>query len=438
MPKLAALASAADNICFASSSARLVYVRGMSPPFSRVLGHRCLHRVVGYLGGVPYRTALVRHSSRVTAHAATECGIPTRTRTRKPESLQHGLQRRSLDAEPGGGSPGPCDDPVRLVERARDKGALGAFERLALLGRTLRHGFRRHPRQREAPTRREDYGALDHILELADISGPRVATEYVERLRGNHIDAAVHAAGKLRDEVVDERLDVVASFPEGWDRHREYVQAIVEILTEELRSDHFGEISIGRRDDAHVGLERLCPAETFEFVLLQHAEELWLHLQGHLADLVEEQRAAVGELEASDPLCGRAGEGAAFVAEQLALEQGRRNGGAVELHERPSAPTAGVVNRAGNQLLSCSGLSEDEDGRVSRRHDLDQLQYVAKTRATPDDRPRADALDVNPRDGIFGMIWRLRRVRHVFVLSPRVLRGGFPGGIFPLAIHSRR
>src|SRR5215471_15834453 len=31
MPKLAALASAADNICFASSSVRLVYARGMSP-----------------------------------------------------------------------------------------------------------------------------------------------------------------------------------------------------------------------------------------------------------------------------------------------------------------------------------------------------------------------------------------------------------------------
>src|SRR6516225_9954724 len=31
MPRLAALASAADNICFASSSVRLAYVRGMSP-----------------------------------------------------------------------------------------------------------------------------------------------------------------------------------------------------------------------------------------------------------------------------------------------------------------------------------------------------------------------------------------------------------------------
>src|SRR5262244_4036379 len=66
MPELAALASAAANICFASSSVRLVYVRGMSPhlnmarsyiappfreaSFPRVLCHGCLRRVVGYLG----------------------------------------------------------------------------------------------------------------------------------------------------------------------------------------------------------------------------------------------------------------------------------------------------------------------------------------------------------------------------------------------------
>jgi len=34
MPKLAALASAADNICFASSRVRLVYVRGKRPHLS--------------------------------------------------------------------------------------------------------------------------------------------------------------------------------------------------------------------------------------------------------------------------------------------------------------------------------------------------------------------------------------------------------------------
>jgi glutamyl-tRNA reductase len=42
----------------------------------------------------------------------------------------------------------------------------------------------------------------------------------------------------------------------------------------------------------------------------------------HLADLVEEQRAAVGGLEEADLLAIGAGERAALVAEQLALEQG--------------------------------------------------------------------------------------------------------------------
>ena len=48
-----------------------------------------------------------------------------------------------------------------------------------------------------------------------------------------------------------------------------------------------------------------------------------------LADLVEEHRAAVGRLEQAGLAPDRAGEGAALVAEQLALEQrlatGRRS-----------------------------------------------------------------------------------------------------------------
>src|SRR5215510_8681318 len=46
MPKLAALASAADNICCASSSVRLVYVRGISPHLNmdRIFKRPCADR----------------------------------------------------------------------------------------------------------------------------------------------------------------------------------------------------------------------------------------------------------------------------------------------------------------------------------------------------------------------------------------------------------
>ena len=62
-------------------------------------------------------------------------------------------------------------------------------------------------------------------------------------------------------------------------------------------------------------------ADAGEAPLLQHAQQRRLQRQRHRGDLVEEQRAAVGLLEAALAAPVGAGEGAALVAEQLALQQ---------------------------------------------------------------------------------------------------------------------
>ena len=62
-------------------------------------------------------------------------------------------------------------------------------------------------------------------------------------------------------------------------------------------------------------------AHALELALLQHAQQLRLQLEGQLADLVEEQRAAVGQLEAPELPRQRAGERPLLVPEQLALDQ---------------------------------------------------------------------------------------------------------------------
>ena len=49
---------------------------------------------------------------------------------------------------------------------------------------------------------------------------------------------------------------------------------------------------------------------------------------------------------------GGAGEGAALVAEQLALDQLARDRRHVDRDERPAAPLAVIVQRAGDQLLA--------------------------------------------------------------------------------------
>ena len=100
-----------------------------------------------------------------------------------------------------------------------------------------------------------------------------------------------------------------------------------------------GQVPVGGGDDAHVDLDRVLAADPLEGLLLQHAQHLRLHLQAHVADLVEEQRAAVGQLELAAAPGERAGERALLVAEQLGLDQLLGDRGAVDLHER--APRAG-------------------------------------------------------------------------------------------------
>ena len=97
------------------------------------------------------------------------------------------------------------------------------------------------------------------------------------------------------------------------------------------------QVAVGGGDDADVGVQHARAAEAHELALLEHAQQLGLHRRRHLADLVEEQHAAVGLLDAARLGGDRAGERAALVAEQLRLEQlvGQRR--AVDGDERPVA-----------------------------------------------------------------------------------------------------
>jgi hypothetical protein len=103
------------------------------------------------------------------------------------------------------------------------------------------------------------------------------------------------------------------------------------------------------------------------------AEQLHLDLFGDLADLVEEQRAAVGQLEPAGSRRHGAGEGPALVAEELAFDQTGRDRGAVDLDERGGAARRAEVQRAGDELLAGAALAGDEDGRGAGGDGADDL-----------------------------------------------------------------
>src|SRR5206468_5742597 len=89
--------------------------------------------------------------------------------------------------------------------------------------------------------------------------------------------------------------------------------------------------------------------------------KLGLQLERNVADLVEEESAAVGELEAADFLVDGPGEGAALVTEELGFKQAGRNGGAIDFDKSTIAARAEIVDGAGEKLLAGAGFAEEED-----------------------------------------------------------------------------
>jgi hypothetical protein len=72
-------------------------------------------------------------------------------------------------------------------------------------------------------------------------------------------------------------------------------------------------------------------------MLLQDAQEFGLRGEAHLADLVEEQHPACGQLDLTGLRLIRAGEGAALVPEELGFQQLLGERGAVQGDKRPLA-----------------------------------------------------------------------------------------------------
>jgi hypothetical protein len=128
-----------------------------------------------------------------------------------------------------------------------------------------------------------------------------------------------------------------------------------------------------RGDDTDVDLDAVVAAQRLDRPFLQHAQQLCLCGLRQLGDFVQEQGAAVRGLEAALAAVGRAGEGAAFVAEQLRLDQRVGKCGAVDRDEGFAASPAAVVKRVRDQLLAGSALARDDHRRVAVGDGLDAL-----------------------------------------------------------------
>ena len=146
-------------------------------------------------------------------------------------------------------------------------------------------------------TGHHDHQALDHVAKLAHVSRPAIALK--PRL-GRSLEPFGPTAvlgGQLRHEVIGEERDVVGPIAQRRHEDRDHVQAEVQVLAKPGRANLRSQVFVGGSEHADVHPDAGRATDRLDDLLLQRPQHLGLRLQAHVADFVEEQRAAVGELE---------------------------------------------------------------------------------------------------------------------------------------------
>src|SRR4029077_6788952 len=203
---------------------------------------------------------------------------------------------------------------------------------------------------------------------------------------GDGVDDFVHGGGELFDEVAHKFRNIRLSLAERWQRNRENIQAIVQILSEFTVTDHLPQISIGWRDDTNIDACGTGAAYSLELALLEDTEQLGLKLQWHVSDFIKKQCASVRQRKTADMRIDRSRKGSAFVPEKLTFEKAGRHRRTVHFDEIPATARAEFVNRAGDNFLAGPGFAGDQDGGVRWCHGLDFREDVAEAATAPHDR----------------------------------------------------
>ena len=129
------------------------------------------------------------------------------------------------------------------------------------------------------------------------LPGHRYSASTPHILVGDRHGPQAEPVGGALGEVLGERADVARAIAQRRDDDRKHRQAVVQVFAERLRLDHRRQVAVRGGDDPDVDVHRPLAADADHFAVLHDAQQAHLRGERQLADLVEEQRAAVGLLE---------------------------------------------------------------------------------------------------------------------------------------------
>ena len=127
---------------------------------------------------------------------------------------------------------------------------------------------------------------------------------------------------------------------------------------------------MGRDHYAGIHSHRLFAANALHFAFFEHAQQLRLHSQRHIADLVQKDRPSIGLFKLSNMPAGRPGERTLLMPKQFRLNQLRRDRRAVQRDKWARRSRTLFVQRARHQFLARPRFSKDANPCLAGSYSL--------------------------------------------------------------------
>ena len=295
--------------------------------------------------------------------------------------------------------------------------------------RKVRHGRAgleyppRQRRRRDDTVAAHDGGGFQNVLELTDIAGPTIGPQPVHCIDGNGEARFIQPRPQSLEDRIDKEIDIASALAQRRQQDLDDTQTKIEVGPEFAGLALPEQVFVGRRYDAHIDHDRLGVAEARDDAVLEHAQELRLHVDRHLADFVQEQGATVGKLQLSDLAAAPgARERAVPVSEEFGFEELARNRSAIYRDERAAGSFARIVNALRDQFLAGTRLAHHQDARVLLRYRRSKIdlptqaavpsEYVVQGVAGGEARHPAHVLQKLPAAG-----HRQNRAEHAFIFA---------------------
>ena len=135
------------------------------------------------------------------------------------------------------------------------------------------------------------------------------------------------------------------------------------------------EIGICGGDEAHINPLGTRRSHALDFSRLQHAQQLGLLAHGHVADLVQKNRAPIRQFEASDAVGAGIRKSALHVAEELTLKHAFGQAASIHRDQLTRSAQRQNMDRSRDYLFASSVLAGDQNIRVRWSKASDGFQH---------------------------------------------------------------